>query len=222
MANASFTRDEVILALDVLYYSDGQSLSKNSPAIAELCELLQELPIHPREGRPENFRNAMGVSEQLYKFSNEQLGVNHNTWKVGTTFHAISKEYSGHIEDLHLIAQAIRRNHAYFKTCSFGNITEMDGFPEGALLSHLHRHIEARDTARLQRADRCAICKIAPTEIYRTNDLLELHLLVPITELDASAKYRPSDYVTVCPNCHAALHRIRPWLTGETMEEILH
>ena len=118
MANASFTRDEVILALDVLYCSDGQSLSKNSPAIAELCELLQELPIHPREGRPENFRNA--------------------------------------------------------------------------------------------------IYKIAPTGIYCTDDLL-----VPITDLDAAVKYRPSDYATVCPNCHAALHRIRPWLTRETMEDIL-
>lgn len=49
MANASFTRDEVILALDVLYYSDSQLLSKNSLVIAELCKLPQKLPIHPAD-----------------------------------------------------------------------------------------------------------------------------------------------------------------------------
>ena len=220
MANASFTRDEVILALDVLYYSDGQSLSKNSPAIAELCELLQELPIYSKEDRPAIFRNESGVSHQL-----TQLRISHEKGykdrNVGMAFYSVLNEYKDIMPELHRVAQAIRRNRAYFKTCSFGNVTETDGFPEGALLSHLHRHIEVRDTARLQRADRCAICKIAPTEIYRTDDLLELHLLVPITELDASAKYRPSDYVTVCPNCHAALHRIRPWLTREAMEDIL-
>ncbi len=77
MSNASFTRDEVILALDVLYFSDEKHLSRNSPAIAELCALLQELPIHPMKDRPENFRNTMGVSEQIYKFSNERKGIDH-------------------------------------------------------------------------------------------------------------------------------------------------
>lgn len=220
MANASFTRDEVILALDVLYHSDGKPFTKSSLAIAELCELLQELPIYPQEERPPIFRNESGVSHQLsqLRLSSEKGFKDPN---VGIIFYNVLHEFEADMSSLHEIAQAIRRNKDYYSRYSFGRIEETDGMPEGALLSHLHRVIEVRDGAGLSKEKRCAICKIAPNEIYQGSDLLEMHLLVPITELDAGRKYKASEFATVCPTCHAALHRLRPWRTRETIEDIL-
>ena len=56
MANTSFTRDEAILALDVLYFADKLRLNKESYEIVELSELLNELPIIPISARGVIFR----------------------------------------------------------------------------------------------------------------------------------------------------------------------
>lgn len=49
MASASFTRDEVILALDVFYSSQKGRVTADSDEIKELSLLLNRLPIHPVE-----------------------------------------------------------------------------------------------------------------------------------------------------------------------------
>ena len=68
MANVSFTRDEAILALDVLYFDEDLRLNKESKEIVELSELLNELPIIPLSARGEIFRNSNGIKNQLIKF----------------------------------------------------------------------------------------------------------------------------------------------------------
>lgn len=55
MANTSFTRDEAILALDVLYFADKLRLNKESHEIVELSKLLNKLPIYPASCTPRKF-----------------------------------------------------------------------------------------------------------------------------------------------------------------------
>ena len=222
MSNASFTRDEVILALDVLYFSDEKHLSRNSPAIAELCALLQELPIHPMKDRPENFRNTMGVSEQIYKFNNERKGIEHKTWKVGTIFHQVADEFSGREDTLHEIASCIRRNRSFLSGYSIGNSEIADQFPEGTMLYFLHLNLELRDGKVVPSAERCQICQLIADVMYRPGrSIMQKHLTVPPTALVGRKKYTAQNFITVCPNCHAALHQYRPWLGNENCEDIL-
>lgn len=222
MANVGFTRDEVILTLDVLYSSGDDKLTKNSPVVAELCSILQTLPIHPKEKRPENFRNEVGVSDQIRAFRQEQNGIERSRWGVGKQFSIVAEEFSGRTEELHEIAEAIRRNKDYFRYCCFGQEEENYDFPEGSLLAHLHRIIERRDGMRLSRENRCAICQIDMGHIYVGNgSFLEQHLLTPVVKLDPNRRYGSDDFVTVCPNCHAALHHYRPWRSRENMTDIL-
>ena len=68
MSSIAFTRDEVILALDVLYSAGGQRVSADSEEIVGLSALLNRLPIHPTENRSADFRNARGVTGQLMRF----------------------------------------------------------------------------------------------------------------------------------------------------------
>ena len=222
MANASFTRDEVILTLDTLYSAGDETLTKNNPRINALCQLLQKLPIHPADKRPANFRNTVGVSDQIRSFREQVYGEGRPRWGVGKIFFEVATEFENRHDELHAVAEAIRRNQVFFQSCTFGQSEEITGFPEGALLSHLHRTVELRDSAKLEKDSRCSICRLSLTGAYQgCKDFLELHLLVPVVDLDASREYGQKDFITVCPNCHAALHRYRPWLTRDRVAEIL-
>ena len=221
MANAGFTRDEAILALDVLYFHGDESLNSKSPIIIELSELLNGLPIHKKESRNKIFRTPSGVLKQILSFRSSYQKGKKDT-NVGKIFYEVANEYSDRLDELHDIANAIKSNINCYDDVMFGNMWENDSFPEGALLGHLHRIIEKRDSAKLEKETRCTICKINTADIYfRCPDLMSMHLTVPITELDGKKKYSERDYITVCPNCHAALHQSRPWLSIKNVDELL-
>ena len=222
MANTSFTRDEAILALDVLYFADELRLNKESKEIIELSELLNELPIIPLSARGEIFRNSNGIKNQLIKFKSSYPKGKKDS-HVGSIFYEIADEFSGIKDELHKIACAIRQNREFFKTATFGSELEGEDFPEGALLCHLHRVLEARDGRKLVPAESCEICHLNLSVVYKpvSGNFLQCHLTVPITELNGSKHYKADDFITVCPNCHAVLHKHRPWLTRDNAKEIL-
>ncbi len=217
MANASFTRDEVILALDVLYSNGGSTPNPESNEIQELSSLLHLLPIHPFETRKQDFRTPTGVQAQIFRYQHRYSNM------VGSMFYEVDAEFEGRHEELHDIANAIRRNADTFKGTVFGDPLENSGFPEGMLLDHLHRIVETRDSAKLMLEQRCEICQIDTADIYPCcPNIMAMHLTVPVTKLDGKKRYGAAYFITVCPNCHAALHRRRPWLTKENCGELLH
>ncbi len=66
--NPDWTRDELILALDLYFREPAARGSKTHPAVIELSELLNTLPIHGRANRHEKFRNPSGVGMKLSNF----------------------------------------------------------------------------------------------------------------------------------------------------------
>lgn len=220
MANTKFSRDEAILALDVLY-STNEQLKPESEAIIELSELLNSLPIHKNKERRSTFRNPSGVCKQIRSFA-RSIKINKKDPNVGIMFYEVANEFNNRFEELHLIANAIRKNKNLYDEFQFGCTFENSAFPEGALLEHLHYIIEVRDGLKIKPSNRCSICRIKLDEIYRGEQfLLTPHLATPLTELDGKKKYKESDFLTVCPNCHAALHHYRPWLSKDTAKDIL-
>lgn len=220
MASASFSRDEVILALDVLFSSHNGRVAVDSKEIADLSDLLNRLPIHPLENRREDFRNITGITRQinLYRTS---CSTGKRDPNVGRAFFDIAFEYEHRYDELHRIAEAIRKNeHCY--SIAFGCSVEDIGFPEGVLLGHLHRAVETRDGVGVSAIDACEICKLKPALCYNACDgLLEQHLLIPPTELDGGKKYASECFITVCSNCHTALHHYRPWRTRDNSGDVL-
>lgn len=220
MWNVSFTRDEVILALDVLYSAQGQVISPDSKGIIELSELLNRLPIHPQAKQNEGFRSPHGVSQQINTFARSCRRGEKSKY-VGQHFYDISFEYEECPERLHNIAKAIRTNEKYFST-TFGAKEADYGFPEGALLGHLHHSIENAAQKKIVRKDRCEVCGINPALMYGVQEnLLELHLMVLPEKMNGGTRYGQDCYMTVCPTCHAALHRIRPWVNRNNCGDIL-
>lgn len=221
MGNASFTRDEVILALDILYAGDRNSFSPTSKNVIELSDLLKRLPVHPLEKKKRiTFRSPTGISRQVNLFVRCcKLGEKHPN--VGKMFFEVAFDYEDDHQAIHNIAAAIRRNEKAYTTL-FGNVAENIGFPEGVLLGHLHRIIETKANAAYPKDTACGICGLRPSIQYSGEfNLLELHLMIPPEELDSDEKYDVTQYITVCPTCHSALHRYRPWRSKENCEDIL-
>ena len=221
MANASFTRDEVILALDVLYFSGEAHPTAQTEVMQDLSALLNRLPIHHIDNRDERFRNPTGVARQIMLFRGSKRSGKRDP-NVGNRFFEIDSEFEDHREDIHSIAEAIRLNEKFYDTSGFGSDSESPDFPEGSLLGHLHCVVETRDSAKLTPEKHCEVCQIETDDIYPScPSLMQLHLTVPITAMNGKKRYGAVDYITVCPNCHAALHRRRPWLTKENCGELL-
>lgn len=221
MPSVGFTRDEAILTLDVLYHPEDVPLKDKRNAVADLCAILHDLPIIAIPERPELFRTESGVYNQLQYFSRyARTGIKNK--HLGEVFVQVDAEFANRHDELHQIAQAIRRNLSLIRELTFGDPAEAGGFAEGALLGHLHRVIEARDGARITPGERCDICQLAPAAVYPgCPGLLQAHLTVPPTALDGKKRYGEQLFVCVCPTCHAALHRRRPWLTKENRGELL-
>lgn len=69
---------------------------------------------------------------------------------------------------------------------------------------------------------RCSICSFSFPETYGTvgEGFIEAHHTQPISSLSPDTIVDMADLVPVCSNCHAMLHRHRPWLTVEELHTI--
>ena len=220
MANANFTRDEIILSLDTYYNTDWKNLTEESSQMQELSELLQKLPIHAEKNRQENFRPPKGILRQIGLFRSG-CHTGRRDPNISKLFFDVAFDFEDDKDRLHKTAMAIKRNIPYFES-EFGANYENSSFPEGGLLEHLHRKIENRDGNKLIANDRCEICGLNSGSIYTLREnLIQLHLLVDPCELDGEKHYGEKDFISLCPNCHAVMHKIRPWKDRNAIKSIL-
>jgi len=67
--NPDWTRDELILALDLYFRFDRKQLDAKNPEVIELSKTLNLLQIHGNDKRNAEFRNPQGVSMKLGNFA---------------------------------------------------------------------------------------------------------------------------------------------------------
>lgn len=113
------------------------------------------------------------------------------------------------------------------------DITEDDeGFPEGKKKLRIHvcreRNYKVIKEAKIKYKEKhgkliCEICSFSFEEKYGKigEDFIEGHHVIPVSELKECDATRVEDIVMVCSNCHKMLHRKRPWLKPEELNELL-
>ena len=69
----------------------------------------------------------------------------------------------------------------------------------------------------------CEVCEFDFFQVYgaRGEGYIEVHHIVPVSELQEGDSTRLSDVALVCSNCHRMLHRERPLLAIEELRSIL-
>jgi 5-methylcytosine-specific restriction enzyme A len=233
--NPPWTRDEVILALDVYFRHNPSHMSQDDPSVIDLSRTLIALAKRLGKQAEPSFRNANGVYMKLCNFLHLDPDYpGEGLSSVSAIDRQVWNEYSARRDELRTLAESIRssiRSPEMPLHETLGSLEESE-FPEGALKYRQHVSRERnRDLVRKakQRYKQkhgkidCEICGFDFYEVYGEmgEDFIECHHTLAVSELGPNSKTKIDDVVLLCPNCHRIVHRRRPWLRVNELRTIL-
>lgn len=224
--NPSWSRDELILALDLYMRHRPSFPDDRHPEVIELSKLLTRLAEINAVAGSDNFRNGNGVAMKLQNFRSFDPA------EKGKGLPAVSRGdrevwalYEGDFSSLRATATAIRAAVDAFKENEASQETDDgEGAEEGKILTRLHRIrernrqiVERRKEKALQEhgALRCEACGFDFSARYgeRGSGFIECHHTKPVSTLLPNEKTKLADLTLLCANCHRMIHVRRPWIT---------
>ncbi len=111
MKNPKWTREELILALDLYFRCPPGKTNKDNPEIIALSELLNSLSLHPKKTGYEKFRNPNGVYMKLCNFLRFDPDYSGTGLKAGGKLEEeIWNEFSSYKDKLKNAVQVIINN----------------------------------------------------------------------------------------------------------------
>lgn len=217
--NPTWTRDETILALDLLYLH-GKPVDRRHQEVRQLSELLRRVAIHPAQSRTEKFRNPDGVALKLQNlFSAVEPGrgltYSKTDLEIVTAFPKARKS------ELAEIARLLRLSlltHEPYQA----PVDEEEVFIEGQWFTARHRYRDIRLRKRLLQSSpqlRCEICDFSPPNFERSiqESFFEAHHRIPISAAEGTVGTKVSDMALLCASCHRFIHRLiateKRWVT---------
>lgn len=236
MANPDWTRDELILALDLYFREPKAQGSGIHPGCIELSAALNALPIHPLGTREATFRNPNGVGMKLINFR-----------KYDPTFKGKGLPAGSHLEEevwnsfaldlprLKEVSTAIRNGISELAGSS-ESIAELVGqdeeTEEGKLLLALHKRRERDASFAKKKKDQtmksagalvCEVCSFDFKKVFGGHGLgfAECHHDRPISKMAPGEKTKLSELRIVCANCHRMLHRGKQWPTLDELRSMI-
>ena len=235
----TWTRDELILALDFYLRHRPNPPGKDSKEIAELSGTLNRLAVSLGVPHDETYRNANGVYMKLMnfrRFDPDYTGAG----KVGLTRGGKDEEtvwtqFATDPVRCREAARAIREGIALAQESPLAVPDEDidDGMEaeEGRLLTALHRRrersrklVEKKKHKVLGQHGRlvCEVCGFDFHATYgkRGEGFIECHHTTPVSQ-SAGQKTRLADLALVCANCHRMIHARRPWLGIDDLRVLL-
>ncbi len=231
--NPKWSRDELILALDLYFKLPSSKISSTNEEVIELSQILNQIPSGFKH-KDDTFRNPNGVSMKLNNFKRlDPESKGSGLVRGGKLEEVIWNEFSTNKSLLSEIANSIKKALCQQNIHSWTAQEEEESFPEGKVLFRLHKYRERNSNivkelkkkAMEKNELRCSVCSF---DFYKTygelgKGFIECHHTVPISkyQFDGS-KTKMSDLILVCSNCHRMLHRKRPWLTVKELRQILN
>jgi 5-methylcytosine-specific restriction enzyme A len=234
--NPKWTRDELILALELYIRVNPVHTSDKNSEIIELSKILNSLPIHPHADQSEKFRNPNGVYMKLCNFL--RLDPNYKgagLQRGGKLEESIWNEFFKDQVQLKATAAAIRMSAAFIPPPIDKDEVAMDEeeeFAEGRLLTQLHKRRE-RNPKVVHKKKKKVLdttgslsCEVCNFDFHVAYGILgfgfaDCHHRKPLSELIESKATSMGDLAIVCANCHRMLHRARPWKTIDELKELL-
>lgn len=240
MRNPDWTRDELILALDLYFQLDYSEITATNPKVIELSEILNKLPIHDVTTHQQDFRNPNGVSMKLNNFKRFDPNYPGKGLQRGNILESIVwTEFTNKVSDLRIIANNIksivRDNETHQKLFGSEDVLELDSdfeVREGSTVYKLHKSKERKPNIVKRKKEQalkqfgkleCEVCLIDFEVKYGElgKGYIECHHKVPLAELTNITKTYLKDLALVCSNCHRMLHRKGRNLTIEQLKRII-
>jgi 5-methylcytosine-specific restriction protein A len=240
--NPDWTRDELIIALDLYLKHRTSPPSKNSKEVLETSDLLNRVgtKLHGSGGKEKSFRNANGVYMKLMnfrRFDPEYTGTGKKGLTAGNKDEEVVwNQFAVEPARCHEVARAIALNFDSDDATAPGSRAEADDLleeaPEGRLLTRVHLRrernrelIESKKRLVLKHGGSltCEVCGFDFRAEYgeRGEGFIECHHTKPLETLQPGGRTHVRDLALVCSNCHRMIHRRRPWLTIEQLRKHL-
>lgn len=233
--NPDWTRDEVVLACDLVARNSWRYLTAEDPKVVELSELLRRLGIHSPENYGPDFRNPNGVARKTADIATQHPDYQGKPTHGGRHDASVLEEFLRDPDAMSQLANAIREaaeDSAESATDELGDLDLGDeSADEGRVLErrHLARERDPKLRASKIKSIRaatgriaCEACGFDFAKAYGSHgaDYIECHHRIP---LHASGPIRTklADLVLICSNCHRMIHRHKPWLTFEQLCDLV-
>jgi 5-methylcytosine-specific restriction protein A len=143
--NPNWTREEVILALDLYFDCDGNLPSKNDSRVIALSELLRSFPFHTEAARQPSFRNSYGVAFKLHNM--RQVATINGLANVSMTDREVWSLYGSEPVKVKELANLIRAGARAVQGVGEGE-PEYEVFGEGRVVTEAHLRRERNPKLR--------------------------------------------------------------------------
>lgn len=228
--NPDWTRDEVLLALDLYFQLDGKIPGPEDLLVIELSRILRSIPIHKDARKNERFRNPAGVAFKLQNL--RQVATGRGLGNVSATDKAVWDDYGKKQHIVHALAVQIREQGdiAELITEDVAAIAPDEEFVEGRVLTALHKVRERSPKLRRQLLTKrrevgalsCDACgdgpKISDSALAEAG--FEGHHVVPLAN-GAARRTKVGEMALLCATCHRLIHRAmsvrRTWMSVEEL-----
>jgi 5-methylcytosine-specific restriction enzyme A len=229
--NPPWTRDELILALDLYFRVGRKQVDPPHPEVIALSTLLNQLPIHGASSAAADFRNPTGVSMKLGNFLAHDPAYPGVGLKRGNKLEAeVWREFASNPARLREVARSI--GEGVQEASVQEQVDEEDEFIEGQILSRLHQARERNRKAISQKKAKvlketgglaCEVCDFDFEATYGElgKGYAECHHLVPLSELPNRKITKLTDLAILCSNCHSMIHRAKPFMGTEEFKRLL-
>jgi 5-methylcytosine-specific restriction enzyme A len=219
--NPDWTREELILALDLYLMRWGTVVSKDDPEVIKLSKLLNSLPIHADKPNTVTFRNPNGVFMKLGNFSRLDPNYPGEGLARGNRLEEnVWDDFRHHPARLKAAVAAIEAMAGKPAPPPLPEAEDEDiGAAEGRLLFKVHRCRERSPGLARRKKDavlkatgrlRCEVCGFDFVAQYGGSEgpFVECHHRRPLASLRPGQRTTLNDLALVCSNCHRMLHRL--------------
>lgn len=239
-SNPTWSREELILALD-LYLRHREALpSKHHPDVQELSVFLGKLGRTKDATISESFRNPNGVYMKLGNFRRWDPGYTKDgktgLAKGNKDEEVVWNDFASSPAKLAAIVHIIRTTvelgeHAGFQLHE-ADEPDIHEAAEGRVITRLHRARERNrklvDKKKKQALAKhgklaCEACGFDFKATYGSagEGLIDVHHIRPLHTLEPGQKTRLDDLALLCANCHRVVHGSRHWLNLEGLKAAL-
>jgi 5-methylcytosine-specific restriction protein A len=228
-----WTRDELILALDVYVRLSPRTPDPHLPEVVALSGLLRREILRPDEAREPNFRSPASVVMKLMNFRSLDSAFKGKGLTAGSQLdRVIWNTFADDRPRLKKVAEAIRSALGSNELDPGGVDDLITEAEEGAILTQLHRKrernsrlVESKKQSVFDARGRlsCEVCGFTFSEAYGQigEGYIECHHKLPLADLPSRRKTTLSDLALVCANCHRMMHGAHPWLSVEQLAAVV-
>ena len=237
--NPSWSRDELLLALDLYLKHRASPPGKDSSEVLELSKFLNKIGAALGTVEAETYRNANGVYMKMMNFRRFDTEYTKDG-KVGLTRgnkdeEIVWNEYSGATARLAAVVAAIRaaiESPNADRELGGEDEPEIEQAEEGRVLTRVHRSrersrklVESKKKVALKQHGRlfCEACGFDFSIRYGSagEGLIDVHHTKPVHTLLPGEVTKLEDLALLCANCHRVIHATRRWLSIDQLRGLI-